>query len=131
MSRFISWLAVGVAAAFLVVVSTSFAHGAIGWLAFAVSIGTSVVSAGIAYDARASLASASVALLIVVISAWMIVASLVFSQATVQHLTLASSLAVAGFALVGLTDHELSYARAAQSAEGGSSERETRLAAAA
>jgi hypothetical protein len=131
MSRFISWLAVGVAAAFLVVVSTSFSRGSIGWLAFAVSIGTLVVSAGIAYDARASLASASVALLIVVISAWMIVASLVFSQATVQHLTLGASLGIAGLALVGLTDHELSYARAAQSAEDGSSERETRLAAAA
>ena len=40
MSRFISWLALGVAAAFLVVASVAFSPSAITALAFAISIGT-------------------------------------------------------------------------------------------
>ena len=46
MSRFLSWLALGVAATFLVVVSVSFSSAAIAALAFAISIGTLIVSAG-------------------------------------------------------------------------------------
>ena len=40
MSRLISWLALGVAAAFLVVASVAFSPSAITSLAFAISIGT-------------------------------------------------------------------------------------------
>jgi hypothetical protein len=40
MSRLISWLALGVAAAFLVVASVAFSPSAITALAFAISIGT-------------------------------------------------------------------------------------------
>ena len=59
MSRFISWLTVGVAAAFLLVTSASFSLGAIKWLAFAIAVGTLVVSARIAYYERASVPSLS------------------------------------------------------------------------
>jgi hypothetical protein len=45
MFRFLSWLAVGVAAALLVVASVAFSPGAITSLAFAISIGTLIVSA--------------------------------------------------------------------------------------
>ena len=131
MSRFISWLTVGVAAAFLLVTSASFSLGAIKWLAFAIAVGTLVVSARIAYYERASVPSLYPALLIVLISAWTIVASLVFSEATVQNLALASSLAISGFALVGLTANELSHERALQSVQNSSSKREARLPTAA
>ena len=131
MSRFISWLAIGVASAFLVVASASFSLGAIEWLAFAIAVGTLVVSASIASSDRNSVPSLYTSLLIAVISGWTIVASLVFSQATVQHLALASALAIVGFTLVGLTAHELSYESAGQSATDSSSEGEARLAAAA
>lgn len=131
MSRFISWLAIGVSAVFLVVASASFSLGAIASLAFAISVGTLVVSAGIAYYDRTSIPSLYTALLVVGISAWTIVASLVFSQATVQHLALASALAIGGFAVVGLTANELSYEHAVQSASDSSTEREAKLAAAA
>ena len=131
MSRFISWLTVGVAAAFLLVTSASFSLGAIKWLAFAIAVGTLVVSARIAYYERASVPSLYTALLIVLISAWTIVASLVFSEATVQNLALASSLAISGFALVGLTANELSHERALQSVQNSSSKREARLPTAA
>ncbi|HEV2982111.1 MAG TPA: hypothetical protein VGX51_11815 [Solirubrobacteraceae bacterium] len=129
MSRFISWLATGVAAAFLIVAAASFSVGAVVWLAFGISVGTLVVSAGIAYYNRADVPSVSTALAIVVISAWTIVASLVFSPTTVQGLALASSLAISVLTLVGLTANELSGA--AHSVKDHSSERKSRLAAAA
>jgi hypothetical protein len=137
MTRFLSWLAVGLAAAFLVVASVAFSPPVIAALSFAISIGTLVGSAGVAYYNRASLASVSTAALAVVISAWTIVASLVFSPSTVQHLALASSLAISGLALVGLTVHEFSHGRAVNSVKDrsteteGSNAREARLASAA
>lgn len=131
MSRFLSWLALGVAAAFLVVASVSFSAAATAALAFGISIGTLIVSAGAAYVDRTSVASVYTAALIGLISAWTIVASLVFSRQTVQNLALGASLAIGGFAVVGLTGHELSLERAAQSAKDTPGEREGRLAAAA
>jgi hypothetical protein len=131
MSRFISWLTIGVAAAFLVVANTSFSVDTIVWLAFGIGIGTSAVSARIAHHSRAHVPSLYAALLIFVISAWTIVASLVFSPATVQDLALGSSLAISGLALVGLTANELSHAGAAESVKDHSSERKSSLAAAA
>ena len=52
--RFISWLAIGIAAAFLVVASVSLSLAAITALAFGISIGTLVVSLGVAYRYRAT-----------------------------------------------------------------------------
>jgi hypothetical protein len=46
MSRFLSWLALGVADAFLVVATVSFSSAATAALAFGISIGTLIVSAG-------------------------------------------------------------------------------------
>jgi hypothetical protein len=70
-------------------------------------------------------------LVVFVISAWTIVASLVFSQSTVQGLALGASLAISGLALVGLTAHEVSHEHAGRSARDRSSEGEAKLAAAA
>jgi hypothetical protein len=66
------------------------------------------VSLGIANAYRQHIPTLVPALLTAIVSAWTIVASQAFSQATVQNLTLASSLAIGGLALVGLTVHELS-----------------------
>jgi hypothetical protein len=106
--RFISWLAVGLAAAFLVVATAAFTLPVIDALALGVSIGTLVVSLGIAYGYREHIPTLVPALATAVVSAWTIVASQVFSEASVQNLTLAASLAIGGLALVGLTVHELS-----------------------
>jgi hypothetical protein len=54
----------------------------------------------------------------------MIIASQVFSQATVQNLTLAEALAIGGLALVGLTAHELSSERIVHSLEISAGQRE-------
>jgi hypothetical protein len=131
MPRFLSWLALALAAAFLVVVSVSFSPATIVTLAFAISIGTLVVSAGIAVYDRRYVPSLVTAVVVAVISAWTIVASLVFSQSTVQNLALGASLAVGGLAVVGLTAHEVSHGRTGQSVKDSSTEREGRLAAAA
>jgi hypothetical protein len=132
MPRFISWLAIGLASAFLLVVSTSFSLSAIAALGFAISIGTLVVSAAIAVNCHRHAASALTGAISAIVSAWTIVASLVFSQSAFQHLALAGSLAVGGLAVVGLTIHELTAERAVHSiGDATVDERESRLAAAA
>jgi hypothetical protein len=116
LTRYISWLAIGLAAAFLVVASTSFTSlAAIATLAFGISIWTLIVSTGIAYRYRSHLPTMVTAVATAVVSAWTIVASLVFSQPTVQNLAFAGSLAIAGLALVGLTAHEFATERVTHS----------------
>lgn len=132
LTRFISWLAIGLAAAFLVVVSASFSSlSAIAALAFAVSIGTLVVSLGIAYSNRDHVATLVTAVVTAIVSGWTIVASLVFSPSTVQNLALAGSLAIGALAIVGLTANELSGERVRRSLTVGDDTRETQLKAAA
>ena len=131
MSRFLSWLALGVAAALLVVATVSFSSAPTAALAFGIGIGTLIVSAGVAYIDRTSVASVYAAALIALISVWTVVANLLFSRPTVQNLALGASLALGGLAVVGLTGHEVSVERAARSARDATSEREGRLAAAA
>lgn len=130
MTRFVSWLSLGVAAAVLVVASVSFSLAAVAALTLAISIGILLVSVGIAYADRTDVPSSCAAVLIGVISAWTIVASLVFSQPTVRRLALGASLAIAGLAVAGLTAHEVTVERAARSAKEGA-ERDRRLAVAA
>lgn len=129
--RFASWLSIGIAAVFLVVATASFSLATIAWLAFAISVGTLVVSTGIANRYRANRASLIAACLTAVVSVWTLVASLVFSEATVQNLALASALAVGGLAITGLATHELSVERAVQSVRDDTDERQSRLKAAA
>jgi hypothetical protein len=128
--RFISWLSVGLAAAFLVVSTAAFTLPVIDALALGIGIGTLVVSLGIAYGYRDHIPTLVPALATAVVSAWMIVASQVFSQASVQNLTLAESLAISGLALVGLTAHELSSEHIVHRLEVSSGRRERESAAA-
>ena len=129
--RFVSWLAIVIAAAFLVVATTAFSQSAIMWLAFAISIGTLVGSAGLSLAYHRSIPTLVTGLVTALVSAWTIVASLVFSEATVQNLALAGALAIAGLAIVGLTAHEVSVERAAVRSGSDTAEREPRLAQAA
>lgn len=129
-TRFASWVAVGIPAAFLIVATAAFRLEAIKWLAFAISIGTLVLSVGIAYRYRNELASLLTAVVTVAVSAWTIIASVVFSLGTVQNLTLASALAISGLALAGLVEHELATERIVRTHETEDSERKHKLAAA-
>jgi FtsH-binding integral membrane protein len=133
MFRFISWLAVGIAAAFLVVATASFSAATAMWLAFAIGIGTLVVSTGVAIRHRKDVASVLVGLVTAVVSVWAIVSSLVFSQSTVESLALASALAIGGLAVAGLTANEVEhdYSLSSRRREDTVPEGESRLAAAA
>jgi hypothetical protein len=77
---------------FLVVSTAAFSLSSIAWLAFAISIGTLILSTGLAYSYRALTATRATGLLTAAVSGWTIVASLVFSRPTVQNLALASTL---------------------------------------
>lgn len=131
LTRYVSWLVVGLAAAWLVIASVSFSSlAAIAWLAFAIGTGTLIVSVGIAYRYRDHLPTLVTAIVTAVVSAWTIVASLVFSQPTVRNLALAGSLAIAGLALAGLTANELTSERVIHSLEMSEDRRESLAAAA-
>jgi hypothetical protein len=127
--RFISWLTLGLAAAFLVVATAAFTLPVITALALGVGIGMLVVSLGVAYRYSTHVPTLVPAVAIALVSAWTIVASQVFSQATVQNLTLADSLAVSALALIGLIAHEVSTERVVHSFEVGAGQREPELAA--
>jgi uncharacterized membrane protein len=128
--RFISWVTLGVAAAFLVVATTTFTLATIAGLTLGVGIGMLVVSLGIAYRYRDHIPTLVPALVTAAVSAWMIIASQVFSQGTGQNLTLAESLAICGLSLVGLIAHELSSERIVHSLEVNAGHRESAPAAA-
>jgi hypothetical protein len=113
--RYLSWLAVAVASAFLVVASTAFAVFDIANLALGVGIGTLVVSLFIAYRYRDHIPSLVTGAASAIVSAWTIVASQVFSLQEVQNLTLASGLALGALAVIGLTANELSSERVVHS----------------
>jgi hypothetical protein len=127
--RFISWLTLALAAAFLVVAQAAFPLPAIAALALGIGIGMLVVSLGVAYRYSTDVPTLVPAVAIALVSAWTIVASQVFSQTTVQNLTLADSLAVGGLALVGLIAHELSTERVVHSFEVAASRPEAEVTA--
>jgi hypothetical protein len=131
MYRFLSWMAIGVAAAFLVVATAAFSLPVIMWLAFATGLGTLIVSGSISFNARRDVPTALTALATVLVSGWTVVASVAFSEATVPNLALASGLALAGLAIIGITEHELVVERALMRSAAEDSRQESRLAAAA
>jgi hypothetical protein len=114
MPRYISWLVTGVAAAFLVVATAAFSPSAAASFAFAIGIGTLIVSAWVSYRYRKDVATLTIGLVAAIVGGWTIVASLVFSLPTVHNLALASGLALAGLAIVGMTEHELENERAVE-----------------
>jgi hypothetical protein len=113
--RYIAWVTLGIAAAFLVVASTAFAVIDIANLALGVGIGTFVSAVLLAYRYRTDLATLAVAAATAIVSAWTIVYSTVFPLGEVQSLTLADGLALLALSLIGLTSHELAEEHAVRS----------------
>ena len=109
--RYISYLSLGVAAAFLVVATYAFSLSTIDALTFGVGIAMLAVSLGVAVRYRDDLPSLAVGGPIAAVSVWMVVSSLAFSNSTVDDLTFASALVVAALAAIGLTAHELDTER--------------------
>jgi hypothetical protein len=115
--RYLSYLSIGVAAAFLVVATYAFSPPTIATLALGVGVGMLAVSLGVALRYRTDVPSLAVSGAIAVLSAWIVVASQVFSQVTVDNLTFASALAIGALAAIGLTAHELGAERVVHSFE--------------
>jgi hypothetical protein len=109
--RYLSYLFLGAAAAFLVVATYGFSLSIIDDLTFGVAIAMLVVSLGVAVRYRDDLISLAVGGVIAAVSVWMIAASLAFSNSTVDDVTFASALVVAGLAAIGLTANELDAER--------------------
>ncbi|MGH2832740.1 MAG: hypothetical protein ACRDK2_08185 [Solirubrobacteraceae bacterium] len=113
--RYFSFVALGVCAVFLIVASQAFALVDIANLALGIGIGMLVLSAGLTVRYRRHISTSVCGICAAVVSAWMIIASQVFSLSSVQDLTFAEALAITGLALVGLTAHELSTERVVHS----------------
>jgi hypothetical protein len=126
--RFFSWLAIGVAAAFLVVASTAFTLADIAAVSLGVGIGMLVATLFVAYRYRNDIPSLVTGTVAALVSAWAIVASQVYSFSTVQNLTLGEGLAISALALIGLTAHELSTERVVHSLSIQAGEREPEAA---
>ena len=116
--RYLSYLSLGVVAAFLVVATYAFDASTVAALAFGLGIVMLVVSAAIAVRYREDLPSLAVGAAIAVVSAWTVLASLVFSNGTVEDLTFASAIAIGALSALGLTAHELSEGKS-ESTPGG------------
>ncbi|HUB73562.1 MAG TPA: hypothetical protein VL979_05955 [Solirubrobacteraceae bacterium] len=113
--RYFSFLSLAIAAGFLVVVSQAFTAVDIANLALGVGIGMLVVAFGAAVRFRRHVPSLLCGVAAAAISAWMIVASQVFSLGTVQNLTFADALGVLGASLLALIAHELTTERVVHS----------------
>ena len=112
MPRFISWLSIGTAAAFLVVATASFSAETVKWLAFTVGAGVGLVAGGTALVYRRHYGTVVFNLATLLVSVWTVVSSLVFSLSTVDNLAFANALAIAGLSIIGITLHELGHERA-------------------
>jgi hypothetical protein len=115
--RFTSWMAVGIAAAFLVVAQASFVANTTMWLTFAIGAGAVLIASGVAAYYRKHLPTAATAGAVVILGAWMIVSSLVFSLSTVVTLSLGEAVALGGLAIIGLTTNELAREHVVHSLE--------------
>jgi hypothetical protein len=131
MYRFLSLMAIGIAAAFLVVATAAFSLPVIKWLAFSIGFGTLIVSGSISFSYREHIPAVLTGLATALVSAWTVVASAVFSEASVQNLALASGLALAGLAIAGITEHELDMERALTRSAAEAGNQRSGLAAAA
>jgi FtsH-binding integral membrane protein len=114
-TRFLSNVALALAAGFLVVATMAFAPGTVAWISFGIAIAIAVT--GLAMLPSRSPIQRIVSGLVTLVGAWTIVASLVFAPATVVWLAFASALAVVGLSVVGLTAHELRTERVVHSLE--------------
>jgi hypothetical protein len=115
--RYFSLLAIAVAAGFLVVATVAFPLGTVAALALGVGIGTLAVALTMAYWHRDRLRWVAIAGPVALVSAWIIVASQVFSLGVVKTLTFAGALAIGVLAVAGLVAHELTSERVVHSLE--------------
>jgi hypothetical protein len=129
--RYLSYILLGVLAAFLVVATQVFPLATVKPLALGIGIAMLYVSLGIAALSRtmagrfwADPVSLGVGAVSALVNAWIVITTQVFSLSTMQDVTFYSAIGVGALALVGLTVHELRVERVVHSLEVRSSETE-------
>jgi hypothetical protein len=122
--RYLSYIVLAVMAAFLMVAAKVFALSTVAALALGVGIAMLIVSLAIVVRFRADLASVLVGAASALVSAWIVVSTLVFSNSTVDDVTFYSAIAAGVLALAGLTAHELGAERVVHSLEVHSDEKQ-------
>ena len=110
-TRYFSYLALVVAAAFLVVATLAFSTPTVVTLALGMGVAMLAVSLEVIARYRNDTPSIAIGALTAAASAWLVVSSQVFSAAVAVDLTRALALAVGALAIVGLTIHELATER--------------------
>ena len=105
-----------VTAGFLVVASQAFASPTTAWIAFGIAIGILAVACLAQTDASRGRLQRTLDGVIALVSAWTIVASVVFHGATVKWLSTAEALALVALGLAGLTYNELREQKAVHAA---------------
>jgi hypothetical protein len=122
--RYMSYILLGVLAAFLVVATQVFPLAAVQSIALGVGVAMLCVSLSIAGESRRipgrimnDAASLGVGVLSAAVSAWIVVETQVFSLSTMQDVTFYSGILAGALALAGLTAHELRVERVVHSLE--------------
>jgi hypothetical protein len=124
--RYFSYLSLAVAAAFLIASAVGAFSLSVGAeLALGVGVFTLVVSLAVAAQRPPGISTA-IGAAAALISAWMIVASAVFSVQTVKFTTFWSALAIGVLALAGMIIHELTTEQVVHSLEVSADERADR-----
>jgi hypothetical protein len=129
-SRFITNLFLALAAGFVAVASQAFAAGVTGWIAFGIGLGILAMLGIAQLDRTRGRLQQGLDTLAGLLGIWTVVASVVFSGATLTWLSLAEALAFVGLAVAGLVAHELSTERVvhAFAVEGARDETDSRRA---
>jgi hypothetical protein len=115
-TRFVSNAVVALAAGFVVVASQAFAPSTTGWIAFGIAMAILAASSLAQADRSRGRAQRIVDGATAIVSAWTIVASVVFHGAALLWLSAGEGIALVALAYAGLTVNELRRRRAPRAA---------------
>ena len=117
MVRFIGNISLGLAGAFLVAASLGFSAGIAAWLVFGVALGIVALLGVAQLDRRRGLVQHALDGLTGSLALWAVVASVIFTGATVTWLSFAEAVGFVTLAVAGLAAHELEKRRALPAAQ--------------
>lgn len=115
-SRYVSNIVLAIAGAFLVVASQVWTPSVFMWLMFGIGVLALALAGAGAIPGRGNV-QRTLDGAVGILSAWTIIASLVFAGSAITWLGFASAVAFVGLAVIGLTLHELHTERVVHSLE--------------
>ena len=122
MVRFIGNISLGLAGAFMVAASLGFSAGIAAWLMFGVALGIVALLGVAQLDRRRGLVQHALDGLAGSLALWAVVASVIFTGATVTWLSFAEAVGFVTLAVAGLAAHELGKHQAMAKAQSASLE---------